>query len=106
MATPHRNAYLATPAGALAGRNGRRSPQRAVFSKLSLVRLAILFERPFVIFKISRKVRDKNLSGGLRAVSTNSIPGPAFARHRAWRRVPYYLLFAAFGAITTTTVGA
>jgi len=51
-------------------------------------------------------VKDKNLSGQLSAVSTNSVRGPAFGRHRALRRVAYYLLFAAFGAITTTTAWA
>ena len=51
-------------------------------------------------------MKDKNLSGQLLAVSTNSVRGPAFARHRALRRVAYYLLFAAFGAITTTMAWA
>jgi tetratricopeptide (TPR) repeat protein len=66
----------------------------------------LYFSRRFLIFKISHKVKDKNLFGRLSAVSTNSIPGPAFARHRACRRVTYYLLSVAFGAITTTTAWA
>ncbi len=81
-----------------------------VWSFLSFLNLAwcglLYFCRRFVLFKILHKVKDKNLSGQLSAVSTNSIPGPAFARHCAWRRVVHYLLFAAFGAITTTTAWA
>ena len=48
-------------------------------------------------------MKDKNLSGQLSGVSTNSIPGPAFARYGARRRFTRYLLFAAFGAITATS---
>src|SRR5216683_959092 len=80
---------------------------RSVLSFLNLAWCGLLyFCRRFVLFKILHKVKDKNLSGQLSAVSTNSIPGPAFARHCAWRRVVHYLLFAAFGAITTTTAWA
>ena len=80
---------------------------RSVLPFLNLAWCGLLyFCRRFVIFKISHRVKDKNLSGQLSAVSTNSVRGPAFARHRVLRRVAYYLLFAAFGAITTTTAWA
>jgi tetratricopeptide (TPR) repeat protein len=80
---------------------------RGVLFFLSLALCGLLyFYRRFVILEISHKGKDKNLSGQLSAVSTNSIPGPAFARHRALRKVAFYLLFAAFGAITTTTAWA
>ena len=75
----------------------------SVLSFLSLAWCSLLyFCGRFAIFRISHKVKDKDLSGQLLAVSTNSVRGPAFARHRALRRVAYYLLFTAFGAITTT----
>src|SRR5712692_6679276 len=80
---------------------------RGVLSFLNLAWCGLLyFCRRFVMFKISHRVKDKNLSGQLSALSTNSVRSPAFARHRALRRVAYYLLFAAFGAITTTTAWA
>src|SRR5260370_28556513 len=80
---------------------------QSVVSFLNLAWCCLLyFCRRFVIFNIWHKVKDKNLSGQLSAVSTNSVRGPAFGRHRALRRVAYYLLFAAFGAITTTTAWA
>ncbi len=84
-----------------------RGGVQSVLSFLNLAWCGLLyFCGRFALFKISHKLKDKNLSGQLSAVSTNSIPGPTFARHRAWRRVAYYLFFAAFGAITTTTVRA
>ena len=105
--TCRRNAYVvklimqarsqAKPGGAL----------RGVLFFLSLALCGLLyFGRRFVILEISHKVKDKNLSGQPSVVSTNSIPGPAFARHRALRKVAFYLLFSAFGAITTTTAWA
>ncbi len=48
-------------------------------------------------------MKDKNFSGQLSAVSANSIPVPAFARHRAWRRVVHCLLFTTMGAIAATS---
>ena len=81
-----------------------------VWSVLSFLNLTwwglLYFCRSFALFEISHKVKDKNLSGQLSAVSTNSIPGPAFAQHGARRRFARYLLFTAFGAITATSAWA
>src|SRR6266849_1023263 len=81
-----------------------------VWSVLSFLNLTwwglLYFCRSFALFEISHKVKYKNLSGQLSAVSTNSIPGPAFAQHGARRRFARYILFTAFGAITATSAWA
>src|ERR1035438_2864842 len=72
----------------------------------TLCRRLLYFCGRFISFWDFTNSKDGNLPRRPSAVSTNAIPGPAFARQRVLRRVASYLLSVAFGAITATTAWA